>query len=312
MIAVDVMGGDFAPDVVLQGAVAAAQKSIPVTLFGPYDLVYQWLTTRFPSWHTYPITIVDAPQQIAMDEESVAAVRSKTQSSLVKAVASVASKECSAVISAGNSGALMVASALIIGMRDGINRPAIAGFLPTSGGHPVLALDLGANTECRPNHLYQFAHLGSEYVANMVNKPAPLVGLLSNGHEAGKGSVLTKETYALLKGSSLNFYGNVEPYDLFQGKVDVVVCDGFAGNVMLKTMESVVSLCILLDSSLKGKIADKGMHTIRGGAPLLGVKGCVIVCHGGASAQDIEDAISMAYNTSKGDERSKTLILPEK
>src|SRR5271157_3208988 len=160
MIAVDVMGGDHAPDVVLAGALAAAKKSIPVMLFGPQAMMEHWLDASDRSWHSLPIKLVDCPDTIAMDDEPVFAVRKKAQSSLVKAITSVAAGDCSAVISAGNSGALMAAAVFFIGRADGIERPAIAGFLPTQTGS-VLALDLGANTECRPEHLVQFARMGA-------------------------------------------------------------------------------------------------------------------------------------------------------
>lgn len=298
MIAIDVMGGDHAPEVILQGALAAAKKSIPVTLYGPQAMIYQWLGDHEPDWSSFAISVVDAPDSIAMDEDPVFAVRKKPSSSLVKAVASVAGNQNWAVLSAGNSGALMAAAALVIGRSVGVERPAIAGFLPTAKGH-VLALDLGANTECKPTHLQTFAHLGSDYVRRTQGISEPRVGLLSNGHEEGKGSLLVKETYALLKLDTLNFIGNVEPYDVFAHKADVVVCDGFSGNVLLKTVESVTKMLAgLVDPAQAQKIS---AHFARGqlnGALLLGVNQPVIVCHGSASANAIENAIFYAWNIS--------------
>lgn len=298
MIAVDVMGGDHAPEVVLQGALAAAKKSVPVTLYGPQAMIYQWLGVHAPEWNNFAISVVDASDIIAMDEEPVFAVRKKPASSLVKAVASVAQHQNAAVLSAGNSGALMAAAALVIGRAEGVERPAIAGFLPTVQGS-VLALDLGANTECKPVHLQTFARLGSDYVARTLGISQPRVGLLSNGHEEGKGSLLVKETYALLKQDTLNFIGNVEPYDIFNHKADVVVCDGFSGNVLLKTVEAVTEMVAgLIDPSQAKKVSDHLASGQLSGALLLGVNQPVIVCHGSASARAIEEAIFYAWHIS--------------
>jgi phosphate acyltransferase len=303
MIAVDVMGGDHAPQVALQGALAAAKKSVPVLLCGPQEIIHQWLDTHDSSWKTYPIKIVDAPDIVAMDEEPVAAVRKKTNSSLVKAVASVAMGHCTAVISAGNSGALMAAAVFVIGRADGVERPAIAGFVPAHNKQ-VFVLDLGANTECRPSHLQKFAHMASDYVTQVLLVPNPRVGLLSNGHEEGKGSLLVKETHVLLKNDTLNFIGNVEPYDIFAGKADIVVCDGFSGNVLLKTMEAVAErIAGLLPADMAQRIADSFAYTQHGGALLLGVKKPVIVCHGNSSTGMIENAIMLAWKVSHRNDR---------
>jgi len=297
VIAVDVMGGDNAPSVVLQGAVAAAKKAVPVMLCGPQAFIYDWLLTHEPGWDQFPIHIADAPDMIAMDEEPAFAVRKKPHSSLVRAVASVADGRSKAVLSAGNSGALMAASAFIIGRQEGVERPAIGGFLPTSTGS-TFALDLGANTECRPYHLHAFAHLGAAYLQTTQLLATPRIGLLSNGQEDGKGSALTKETFALLRNDgSLNFVGNVEPYDVFAGRADVVVCDGFTGNVLLKTVEAFGQLVASwLDPATGAAIEQRLGHKTLGGALLLGVKGCVVVCHGNADVRAIEHAITFAHN----------------
>lgn len=301
MIAVDVMGGDHAPLVVLQGAWAAAKKSIPILLCGPQEMIYQWLDTHDSDWKKYPIKVLDAPDIVAMDEEPVAAVRRKINSSLVKAVASVAQGHCTAVVSAGNSGALMVAAVFIVGRTDGVERPAIAGFVPAKNNNKqVFVLDLGANTECRPLHLQQFAHMASDYVANVLQTPNPRVGLLANGHEEGKGSLLVKETHMLLKNdNTLNFIGNVEPYDVFNGKADIVVCDGFCGNILLKTMEAVAEhIAGLLPVDMAERIGNAFNYKHHGGALLLGVRKPVIVCHGNSSTGVIENAITFAWNVS--------------
>jgi glycerol-3-phosphate acyltransferase PlsX len=293
MIAVDVMGGDRAPQVVLEGGLAAARKSVPIAFYGPGTMIEQWLDAKDPAWRTYAITVVDAPEAIDMAAEPVSAVRKKTNSSLVRAVASVSSGKSVAVVSAGNSGALMAASTLFIGKQEGVLRPAIAGFLPSSQGK-VLVLDLGANTDCRSHHLQQFAHMGVNYLTHLTKNIRPRVGVLSNGHEPGKGNVIVKEAHQLLQKDTLNFIGNVEPYDIFAGRADVVVCDGFVGNVLLKTMESVAEQ-VHTDTAARDE-----MDSVRGGALLLGVKGVVLVCHGNADARAIEQALVQAWNVSHG------------
>jgi len=309
MIAVDVMGGDHAPDVVIQGALRAA-RTIPVTLCGPKALLEQKLTHADPAWPTYAVTLVHTNQIVEMDEEPVMAVRRKHDSSLIKTVDLVKQGVATAAISAGNSGAFMAAAALLLGKQDAVERPAIAGYLPTLTGN-VLALDLGANTECRPQHLMQFAQMGDVQM-RMQGILNPRIALLANGHEDRKGSAVVKEAFSLLKASTLNFVGNVEPDDILHGKADVVVCDGFSGNVMLKTMESVAALCLKLVAAQLEKedavVREKGyaalqrvqerLHTRQGGAMLLGVKGTIVVCHGNSDADAIEQAIVFAHKVS--------------
>lgn len=303
MIAIDVMGGDFAPLVVLQGAwKATSQKNIPILLCGPKAIIHDWLAQNAPDWQKYPITIIETQSIIDMAEEPVSAVRKKTDSSLVKAVDAVKQGQAQAVISAGNSGALMVAATLILGRQTGIERPAIASALPTLTSKNILVLDLGANTECRPHYLEQFAHLGSHYYSKIYGTTSPRIALLSNGHEAGKGSLLVKETHKILAANTtINFVGNVEPYDMFTDKTDVIVCDGFSGNILLKTAEAVAQAFIV-------SLVKKGQNPTQycpldykqlGGAPLLGVNGNVIVCHGNCDADDIERAILFTWQTSK-------------
>ena len=298
MIAIDVMGGDNAPLVVLEGALAAAIKGIPVQLHGPEALITTWLAQHAPAWQNLPISLVPSIDIISMDEEPVFAVRKKPSSSLVAAVASTAKGTTQAALSAGNSGAFMAASALMMGRFDGIERPAIAGYLPTLKG-TVLALDLGANTDCRPQHLLQFAHLGHNHATNVMGIVSPRIGLLSNGHEPTKGSQLVKEAHALLKADpTLNFVGNVEPYGIINHDVDVIVCDGFAGNVLLKTMEAISDLIIAWHPALKDDLQQRFANHSLGGALLLGVKGTAIVCHGNADATTLERAITFAWKVS--------------
>ena len=293
MIAVDALGGDFAPDVVLRGVVNSVRShAIGVCVCGPEHDLKSRLNSIDAQWRAYPIRIVDAPDHITMDDDPITSVRTKERSSLVVAVSLVANGTCSAVVSAGNSGAIMVAATLIVGRQDGIDRPAIAGFMPAMHG-PVVALDLGANTECKPQHLLQFARLGVEQAERVLGKKKPRIGLLSNGTEASKGSILVKQTHALFKKSNINFVGNIEPYDLVLNMVDVVVCDGFTGNILLKTFEAVVGLCDGMLGSEKKLQRALGLDRW-GGAVLVGVKKPVIVAHGSASVGEVERAIVCA------------------
>ena len=230
-------------------------------------------------------------------------MRQKKDSSIVKIIELVKSGQADVAISAGNSGAVMVASSFILGKVEKLDRPAIAGFLPTSTGDKVLVLDLGANTDCRPNNLVQFAHLANDYAKNTLNIPNPRIALLSNGQEDCKGSLVTKEAFALLKNSALNFIGNIEPLDIFDHQADIVVCDGFSGNIFLKTLEGSFELLAKLvkkDAERKrifdSKICDFVYDTAKsvlysGGAMLLGVKGNVIICHGNSNAEVIENTL---------------------
>ena len=223
MVAVDAMGGDLAPLEICKGVLIAAKQGIPITLFGPKEQLQRVLDGLDPLWQSYPISIVHAPDQIEMGEEPVLALRKKPNSSLVLAVASVKSGQCDSVISAGSSGALMAAATLLLGRLPGVERPCIAGFLPTRSGQPVVALDLGACVECKPSYLYQFAHLGVAYAELILGVKFARVGLLANGSEDSKGTALTKEVFSLLKNSSLSFIGNVEPEDIFHHKiVDII------------------------------------------------------------------------------------------
>ena len=303
MIALDVMGGDHAPEQIILGALNVAKKSIPLILVGPQEVITEHLYRHDPNWQNYPITICNSGSVIAMDEDPVNAVRQKKDSSIVRIIELVKAGQANCAISAGNSGAVMVAASFILGRMEKVDRPAIAGLLPTSTGKKVLALDLGANTECRPNNLVQFAYLADDCARNMLNIPNPRIALLSNGQEDCKGSLVTKEAFALLKNSKLNFVGNLEPFDIFDHKTDIVISDGFAGNIFLKTLEGAFELLAKLvkkDAEHKkifdSKICDFVYNTAKGalysgGAVLLGVKGNVIICHGNSTADVIENAI---------------------
>lgn len=297
MIAVDVLGGDYAPDSIIQGALRAAQTNQPVMLFGPEPLVRAKLDSFDASWRQHTIAIHHAPQLIGMAENPVSSIRKKRESSMVQAVLSAKGQQCSAVVSAGNSGAFMAAATFLLGRQPEIDRPAIGGLLPGVNG-PVVGLDLGANVSCRPEHLLQFAHLGYQYGLQTLGKQDIKIGLLANGEEDEKGSELTKQTFALLKQSSLPFVGNVEPHDVLFNKIDVVVCDGFTGNIFLKTIESMMNLFTkrVKNSELSSMLLQTGYA--KGGAELLGVNGRVIVCHGNSDAATIERAILFAASRS--------------
>ncbi|MFH0898077.1 MAG: phosphate acyltransferase PlsX [bacterium] len=311
MVAIDAMGGDYAPHALILGSLAAAQQNIPLILFGPQKNLEIILQQADPEWRRYPITLCDAQDTIAMDEDPVFAIKNKQNSSLVQAVKSVQDGRCGSVLSAGNSGALLAASLMMLG-RSGASRPAIVGFIPTKKWS-VIGLDLGANADCRAQHLVEFAHMGHEYATQTLRWSNPRVALLCNGHENNKGSRLIKETFSLLtQFSTLNFVGNIEPEGVFNNDADIIVMDGFSGNILLKTMEAIYSVFVrrLTQSCMQSENIDiqtwgknflddmsKSVDSKKkGGALLLGVNGRVIVCHGNSDAATIVQAIKMAAN----------------
>lgn len=312
VIAVDAMGGDHAPHAIVSGAAKAAEAGISIRLFGLKQQIIDQLTLQCVAWRKLPIEVVDCRDIISMGEEPARAVTEKKDSSLVKAVKSVADGLSAAVVSAGNSGAALVAGTLIIGRAPGIVRPAIGGYIPTKK-EPVFCLDLGANTDCKPEYLEQFAYMGHVYVQLQRGIVSPSIALLSNGHEPYKGSTLVKEVYGrLLKNTTLNFIGNKESRDIFDGSVDVLVSDGFSGNIMLKAAQgaaatiiywmreeakkSWISRCLLyLSKPLLRSIRTKIDYSRIGGALLLGVKKPVIIAHGSSQADAIFQSITFAH-----------------
>ena len=253
-----------------------------------------------------------------MGEHPVKAVRAKRNATIVQAMEHLKKGTVSAVVSAGNSGAVMAAASLILGKKKGIDRPAIAGFLPAKNG-PVLCLDLAANADCRATHLVQFAHMGAEYLRSVQGIADPKIGLLANGAEPGKGSSLVQETFALLQKSSLRFIGNIEPDALFSHAADIVVCDGFTGNILLKTFE--ICSALARKAALDNPLSSESNHSLvfgslstdaanEGGALLLGVEGTVIVAHGAADHNDMKHAICFAWNIVQ--ESSNLLLEAEK
>ncbi len=314
-IAVDAMGGDHAPEVVAEGAVAAARDfGVEILLVGPQARVEDELAHHRPL--PPGIRVVDAPEVIEMHESPAMAVRRKKRSSIVVAMESVRDRQADAVVSAGHTGAAMGAALLRLGRIPGVDRPAIAVLLPTLAAHPVVLLDIGANVDCRPHHLLQFAIMGSVYARQVLGMQSPHVGVLSNGVEEGKGSDLTLRTAALLRESGLNFVGNVESRDVLSGVADVVVCDGFVGNVVLKFGEG---LALGIRDIVKSEFRGIGgrllmvylsplVHKIRrmyrridyreyGGAPLLGIEGVCIIAHGSSNARAIRNAIRAAVES---------------
>src|ERR671911_1084633 len=298
-VAVDALGGDRAPDEIAAGAVDAASAEIQPLLVGPTSL------------DAHGLSVVAAADAIDMDDHAVDAVRSKPDSSLVRAARAVADGDADAVVSAGNTGAMLAASLLHIRRLPGVHRPAIAIVLPTKVGHSVL-IDAGANADGRPEHLVQFAHMGAVFAEEILDIRDPEVRLLSIGEEPEKGNQLTLETHELLSGADhLRFGGNTEGRTLLEGDADVIVTDGFTGNVALKTIEGTVkslldALRSELESSARGKLggalirpAARGIRSrldpeTYGGGYLLGLNGLVVIAHGSSSRVAIANAIRLA------------------
>lgn len=311
MIAVDAMGGDYAPHTAVAGAVKAARTGIPLTLFGNERQLVHLLDKAFSKWRKLRITIVHCSQVIRMGENPARAVRSKHDASLVKALQSVSDGTAEVVVSAGNSGAALVGASLYLGRLPGVVRPAIGDFLPTPSGD-IFCVDLGANVDCKAEHLLSFALMGHAYVKVAKGIKRPNIALLSNGAEKAKGSKVVKETYALLEQADINFIGNMEPRDMFTGIADVLVCDGFAGNIMLKSIEGTVTTLIewqkkaymrnwltkltgLFHRFLMRGLKKKVDYAQKGGALLLGVKHPVIIAHGCSDANAFFHAIEYAH-----------------
>ncbi len=310
-IALDAMGGDFAPKEIVAGGVRAAREFSQVEsliLVGDRSVVEQELA-RHPDVSSR-IVLHHASETIGMGETPALAVRKKKDSSISRAVDMVKTGEADAMVSAGNTGAVVVAATLKLRTLDGVMRPAIATVLPTLK-RPLVLIDAGANTDCTPGMLTQFAVMGSVYSREILGQPRPVVGLMSIGGEDSKGNEITKETFRLLEAAPVNFRGNVEGHDLFEGETDVVVCDGFVGNIILKTAESTARaighwlkqeltanpLRLLAAALLRGglrKMKHRMDPELHGGALLLGVNGVCIITHGASTAKAIYHAIRVA------------------
>ena len=314
-IAVDAMGGDMGPDEIVKGAAEAAQRGTHIVLVGAEKIIYPMLKQYSVNSH---VSIVDAPEVIGFEETPTKAVRRKRHSSIVMGMDLVNKGEAAAFVSAGHTGAVVTAAILHLGKAKGVVRPALGILFPTMTG-PALILDIGANSDCKPQFLLGFARLGHDYANKALNMPHPRIGLLSNGEECSKGNRLVRESHKLLENSKLNFVGNLEGKDIMRGNADVVVTDGFTGNIMIKTIEGFGEMIFqMIRTSLNGRkggdspekaapalsetakaaIADMIKRldwSEHGGAVLLGVRGSVVVAHGRSKARAITNAIRVAH-----------------
>lgn len=314
-VALDAMGGDHAPSTEVEGAVRALAELPPnfaIQLVGQAAAVEAELA-KYPDVDRTRIAVVDAPEVIGMAEKPLEAVRKKRKSSIVVGLGLQAAGQVQAFISAGNTGAVLAASTIVLGLHPGVERATVGTLLPTVEG-PVLMLDAGANVECSARELVGFAYLGTLYVRDILGRPNPAVGLLNVGEEEGKGTAVVKEAHQALKqAAGINYVGNIEGRDILGGhqklgRVDVVVCDGFVGNVVLKFYESVLGLVRhlaeregLWDRPEARKAFRMLDYSQYGGAPLLGVKGNSIICHGSSNANAILNAIRVAVQAAEID-----------
>jgi len=304
------MGGDDAPGAIVEGAVAAArQLGVPVTLVGA-EATLRAALEGHAGWRQLPLDIVDAPEAVGMADAPAAALRRCPRASIRVAAELVAHDRAGAVVSAGNTGATVMAAHQAFGMLPGVDRPALATVIPTRG-RPAVLLDAGANAECRPQHLLQFGIMGAMHARLVLGTERPRVALLSIGEEETKGNDLTREAHRLLKAAPINFIGNIEGREIYSGDADVVVCDGFTGNIVLKTSEGLVEVVDdVLGDALRDVPAGRDAferfrrrmdYSEYGGALLLGVAGLVVVAHGRSSPRAMRNAIAMAARYAGGD-----------
>jgi len=305
-IAIDAMGGDFGPEPIVKGCIQALKKkSFEPILVGKKSEILPLLPKRYRD----KISIVECDDVISMSDAATDAVKRK-ESSIYKAVELVKEGEAHGVVSAGHSGATMTLATLRLGRLQGVSRPALVTLMPTKTGRRSVVLDVGANVDSKPEHLVEFAVMGGCYAEDVLKIENPSIGLLANGEEDSKGNDVTKAAFKLLKGYR-GFKGNVEGGDIFNGSCDVITCDGFVGNLVLKTSEGVASTIsgLIKDYIRKSPVAITGALLMRkvfkllkkeidyaevGGAPLIGIKGCAIVSHGKSNARAIENAIYQA------------------
>ncbi|MDD3774721.1 MAG: phosphate acyltransferase PlsX [Sulfurovaceae bacterium] len=316
-IAIDAMGGDHGPEPIIEGVVQALEEmAFTPILVGDREKILAFL----PQYYHEKIEIIQASDVISMSDSSTDALKRK-DSSIYKAVELVREKHADAVVSAGHSGATMALATLRIGRLPHVSKPALATLMPSLGKNKTLVLDVGAVVECKAQNLYEFAIMGEAYAKSVMKIPNPKVGLLANGEEESKGNDLTKEAFKLIKGFKW-FVGNVEGRDIFNGHVDVVVCDGFTGNVLLKTSEGVASTIFTMmkqyiRKSLPAKLGAMLMkrkvfanikkqidYAEYGGAPLLGIDGCAIIGHGSSNSKAIKNAIFQAISYSNSNVNS--------
>ncbi|HPD13833.1 MAG TPA: phosphate acyltransferase PlsX [Planctomycetota bacterium] len=310
-IALDAMGGDSAPDVEVEGAIQAAPelKGHEIVLVGDEARIAAVAARHRGLPHG--VSVRHAPQAVGMDEAPVEAIRRKPDSSIARCIEMADNGEVDAVVSAGNTGAVVALASLKLGLLEGVRRPGIAVALPTRNGDRTLVIDCGANVNCSPEHLYHYGVMASAYATHVFGKKRPRVALLNIGEESIKGNRLVKQAQTLLEASSLHFIGNMEGRDIFSGGADVVVCEGFVGNVLLKVSEGLAETIMSMmkegiQRTLRRRIgamlckyamielAAKVDYAEFGGAPLLGVDGTVMICHGGSDRRAIAVAIRVA------------------
>ncbi len=323
-IVLDAMGSDKAPDPEIRGAILAARTlDVRVHLVGPEDLLRPKLRECLKNYGSGkerpPVFIVQASEWISMDDKAALAVRSKRDSSMRVGLKMIREGRAAGFVTAGNTGAAMATAKMVLGSLSGVDRPALATSLPTTTGNPCVLLDVGANVDSDPENLVQFAVMGHVFAKNVLRYASPRLGLLSIGEEDGKGNSLTRDTLPLLRElKGINFLGNVEGRDLFNGRCDVAVCDGFTGNVALKTCEGTAKLLsVSLRESLKSTVTSqvgallsrKAFSAFKkrldyseyGGAQLLGVRGPVIVGHGSSNERAIMNGIRVAAEFAKAE-----------
>lgn len=329
VIALDAMGGDYAPEEIVKGAVNAINErnDIKIHLFGDQNKVEAELKKY--TYNPEQVKVIHTTEEISCDESPAAAIKKKKDSSLVMALKAVKSGECDAIVSAGSSGAILVGGQVIVGKCKGVKRAPLAPIVPTEKGVSLL-IDCGANVDARPEHLVQFAQMGSIYMEHVVGIPNPKVAIVNIGAEEAKGNALVKETYPLLKEcQGINFVGSIEARDIPKGDVDVIVTEAFVGNVILKLEEGLAKTLISvvkkgMMSSLMGKIGGllakpslkKTLKTFdaseHGGAPLLGLKGLVVKIHGSSTAKETKTAIlqCVSFKEARINERIMEYLAP--
>jgi glycerol-3-phosphate acyltransferase PlsX len=304
-IAIDVMGGDYAPEAVVDGILLAISNLAPeetILAVGPADTINTLLSDR--GYTGSQIRIIHADQVIEMGEHPTRALSQKPNSSIGVGFTLLKEGKADIFASAGNTGAMMVGSLFSVKTIQGVQRPAIAGFIPQTDGTHSVMLDIGANADCKPEMLEQWAVLGSVYASATRGIESPRVGLLNIGEEEQKGSILAQATYALLKANEkLNFVGNLEGKDVFRGKADVIVTDGFTGNIVLKMGESIYN--IMKEQGMVNEFVDRTNYENYGGSPIIGINGNVIIAHGASSPTAIMNMIKLCQNIVKSNVAQK-------
>jgi len=305
-IAIDAMGGDYAPEEIVKGSISSLkERNLEIILLGEKKRIYEELKKY--NFKNNNLSIINCKDTITAGEFPISALRTKKESSILVGIDLLKTGEADAFISAGNSGAVMAAALLKLGCISKIRRPAIATVLPAIKGKVVI-LDVGANVDCKPEHLLQFAFIGSKYAKYLLNIKDPKIGLLNIGEEESKGNKFTQNAYKIINNANINFIGNIEGKDVFEGVVDVVVCDGFTGNVLLKFSEGLAKMLLieinervisqLPQNQEMDQLKQKFMELVKrtdyteyGGLPLLGVNGLCFICHGRSKSKAISNAI---------------------